>query len=117
MHLVGYFHNQLLYTGLVQIMLTLMDCFSPADRRTVRSEPLPWPPHSCDLTPCDFWLWDMVKERVYSRKILDINDLKDRIRTVISSIPREMYVRALNGTVVRWLFCVKHDGEQVETVL
>ena len=71
-----------------------------------RSGPLPWPPHSPDLTPCDFWLWGMVKERVYSRKILDINDLKDRIRTVISSIPREMCVRALNGTVARWLLCV-----------
>jgi len=21
-----------------------------------RSGPLPWPPHSLDLTPCDFWL-------------------------------------------------------------
>ena len=44
-------------------------------------------------------------------------DLKDRIRTVVSSVPREMCVRALNGTVARWLLCVKHDGEQVETVL
>ena len=39
------------------------------------------------------------------------------LRTVLSSIPREMCVRALNGTVARWLLCVKHDGEQVETVL
>jgi hypothetical protein len=81
------------------------------------SGPLPWPPHSPDLTPCDFWLWGMVKERVYSRKIRDINDLKDRIRTVVSSVPREMCVRALDGTVARWVLCVKHDGEQVETVL
>jgi len=58
-----------------------------------------------------------VKERVYSRKILDISDLKDRIRTVISSVPREMCVRAIYGTVARWLLCVKHDGEQVENVL
>jgi len=39
------------------------------------------------------------------------------IRNVISSIPREMCVRALYGTVARWLLYVKHDGEQVETVL
>jgi len=49
-----------LYTGLVKIMLTLMDYFSPPDRLK------PW---------------------------------------------------ALNGTVARWLLCVKHDGEQVETLL
>ena len=39
------------------------------------------------------------------------------LRTVVSSIPREMCVWALNGTVARWLLCVKHDGEQVETIL
>ena len=39
------------------------------------------------------------------------------LRTAVSSIPLEMCVRALNGTVARWLLCVKHDGEQVETVL
>ena len=44
-------------------------------------------------------------------------ELTDRIRTVVSSIPREMCLRALNGTVARWLLCVKQDGEQVETVL
>ena len=45
------------------------------------------------------------------------SDLKDRVRTVVSSMPREMCVRALNGTVARWLLCAKQDGEQVETVL
>ena len=54
---------------------------------------------------------------MYSRKIRDINDLKDRIRTVVLSVPREMCVRTLNGTVARWLLCDKQDGEQVETVL
>ena len=82
-----------------------------------RSGPMPWPPHSPDLTSCGFWLWGMVNERVYRRKIRDINDLKDRIRTAVSSIPREMCVRALNRTVACWLLCVKQDGEQVETVL
>ena len=31
----------------------------------------------------------------------------DRIRTVVSPIPCEMCVRALNGTVARWLLCVR----------
>jgi hypothetical protein len=50
-------------------------------------------------------------------KIRDINDLKDTTRTVVSFVLREMCVRALNGTVVGWLLCVKQDGEQVETIL
>jgi hypothetical protein len=44
-------------------------------------------------------------------------NLKDRIRTVVLSIPRETCVRTVNGTVARWLLGVKQDGEQVETVL
>ena len=66
-----------------------------------RSGPLPWSPHSPDLRPCGFWLWGVVKELVHSRNIRDISDLKDRIRTVVSSVPRDMCVRALNGTVAR----------------
>jgi hypothetical protein len=49
--------------------------------------------------------------------MLTLMDRMDTIRTVVSSVPREMRVRALNGTVARWLLCVKQDGEQVETVL
>ena len=33
-------------------------------------------------------------------------ELKDRIRTVVSSIPREMCVRSLNGTLARWLLVI-----------
>jgi hypothetical protein len=49
--------------------------------------------------------------------MLTLMDRMGRVRTVVSSIPRELCVRALNGTVARWLLCVKQDGEQVETVL
>ena len=55
---------------------------------------------------------------IYSVSQNNVNtDLKDRIRIVVSSIPREMCVRASNGTAALWLLCVQHDGEQVETVL
>jgi hypothetical protein len=76
-----------------------------------------WPSHSPALTPRDFWLWVIVKERVYSRKVRNINELKDRIQTVVSFIPREMCIRALNATVARWFLCIEHDGEQIETPL
>jgi hypothetical protein len=54
-------------------------------------------------------------ERVYNRKIINISDLKDRIREVIFPIPREMCVRAVRASVHRWFLCTKHNGEQVET--
>jgi hypothetical protein len=49
--------------------------------------------------------------------MLTLMDRMDRIRTVVSSVPRAMCVRPVNGTVAGWLLCVKQDGEQVETVL
>ncbi|GFG36095.1 hypothetical protein Cfor_03668 [Coptotermes formosanus] len=30
-----------------------------------RAAPIPWPPRSPDLTPLDFFLWGIVKDRVY----------------------------------------------------
>jgi hypothetical protein len=50
-------------------------------------------------------------------KFRNINELKDRIQTMVSSIPREMCVQALNAAVARWFLCVEHDGEQIETPL
>ena len=31
-----------------------------------------WPPHSPDLTPMDFSVWDILKNAVYSVKIHDV---------------------------------------------
>jgi hypothetical protein len=59
----------------------------------------------------------MAKERVYSRKVRNINELKGRIQIVVSSVPREMCDRDLNAAVVRWFLCVEHDGKQTETPL
>jgi hypothetical protein len=42
-----------------------------------------WPPRSCDLTPCDFFLWGFVKSRVYANKPQTIPELKVEIRRVI----------------------------------
>jgi hypothetical protein len=86
-------------------MLTLLHYFSYIDRTFPgpwigRGGPIQWPPHSPELTPSDFWLWGMVKERVYSRKVRNINELKGRIQSVVSSIPREMCARFSNATVV-----------------
>ena len=80
-----------------------------------RSGPLPWPPHSPDLTPGDFWLWGMLKERMYSRKfVMSITRLEYGLW--YNLFPTKC-VRLLNGAIARWLLCFKNDGEQDETVL
>ncbi|PNE09498.1 hypothetical protein B7P43_G00003, partial [Cryptotermes secundus] len=46
-----------------------------------RDSPIPWPPHSPDITPLDFFLWGYVKNSVF------------HIRNAISAIPADMLHR------------------------
>jgi hypothetical protein len=89
-HVVYFFsvvQNSQNYVNTNGLFLSCRQTYTMGDRLTVdHCRGL----HTPDLTPCDVWLWGTVKERVYCRKICDINDLNDRIRTVVSSIPHEM---------------------------
>ena len=52
---------------------------------------LAWPPRSPDATPCDFFLWDYVKDQVYVPPLpASIPELKVRIRTAIETITADM---------------------------
>ena len=44
-----------------------------------------WPQRSCDLTPCNFFLWGCVKSRVYVNKPQTIPELKAEIQRVIGT--------------------------------
>ena len=46
-----------------------------------------WAARLPDLTPCDFWLWGMVKERVYVTKPRNVRDPRQKIENVIATIP------------------------------
>jgi len=41
--------------------------------------PLPWPPNSPDLNPVDYEVWGMLQQRVYLRRIRDVDHLKHRL--------------------------------------
>jgi hypothetical protein len=45
-----------------------------------------WPPRSSDLTQLDFFLWGLMKGRVYSNKPRTIDSLKDAIRREVAAI-------------------------------
>ena len=49
--------------------------------------PFAWPPYSPDLTPCDFFLWGYIKDRVYRTLPTDLNDLEARIRQEFEILP------------------------------
>lgn len=45
-----------------------------------------WPPRSCDLTPCDFFLWPYLKNSIFVTPVVDLDDLKQRISNKIEEI-------------------------------
>ncbi|KAJ4433709.1 hypothetical protein ANN_16020 [Periplaneta americana] len=58
-----------------------------------RGGPIAWPPRSPDLTPLYFFLWGFVKDKVYRTRMIDLDDLKARIRAAIASVDIDMLRR------------------------
>lgn len=51
----------------------------------------PWPPRSPDLTPCDFFLWGLLKRKVYKHNITSLEHLKAIVLQELSRIPPEFF--------------------------
>jgi hypothetical protein len=50
-----------------------------------------WPPRSPDFTPCDFFLWGYIKDRVFVPPLpASLNELKQRITTADASVDKDM---------------------------
>ena len=54
----------------------------------LRRDDVVWPPRNCVLTPLDYYLWGVVKDKCYADKSETIDTLKDNIRETISEIQR-----------------------------
>ena len=55
---------------------------------------LPWPPRSPDLSPCHFFLWGYIKNRVYVPSMpSDLSQLRQRIVEAVAAIDRQMLQR------------------------
>ncbi len=82
-----------------------------------RGGPIAWPAYSPDLSALDFWLWGMLKNRVYGTPIANLEELKTRITTIICGIPASMCSRAINAAFERFDLCIEVGGRQVEPYL
>jgi hypothetical protein len=62
-------------------------------------------PRSCDLTSCDYFLWGLVKSRVYVNKPRTIPELKSEIRRVIGEIEPQLCGKIIENFVERGRVC------------
>lgn len=73
-----------------------------------------WPARSPDLTPLDFFLWGVLKDKVFSRKPRTIASLKDIIIDEWQQITPDMCLKVAHSVVRRYEDCIKVGGHQFE---
>ena len=76
-----------------------------------------WPPRSPDLTVCDFFLWDFVKDNVYVQPLPKTQlELREGINTAIGNVTRDMIERVWQEWEYRLDICFVTRGAQIEFI-
>ena len=76
-----------------------------------------WAPRSPDLTPCDFFLWGYLKQKVYSKPLKDLNELKERIANYAQLIEPETLKSVFLNIEKRLLLVKETGGQHIENIL
>ncbi|XP_038052817.1 uncharacterized protein LOC119725481 [Patiria miniata] len=78
--------------------------------------PVEWPPRSPDHTPCDFFLWGHLKNKVFSTPLHNMQDLRKMIHREVDSLrqnPRTVR-RAVDDMRRRCQLCLERGGGHVD---
>jgi hypothetical protein len=80
-----------------------------------------WPPRSPDLTPCDFALWGILKERVYGSnpRPRTVEQLKDRIVEEFQVLRNDgrLCKKITRSVARRYEICVRENGRHFEHLM
>ena len=78
---------------------------------------MPWPPHSPDLSTCDFFLLGYLKSRVYAHKPHTLNDLKEAICQEIRPIDRQLLAHVMDDFKKRLENCTEEDSHHLTNII
>ena len=98
----------------------LLDVLRPVfeDRIISRRANVVWPPRSCDLTPLNYYLWGVVKDKCYTDKPEIIDALKDNIREAIGEIQLQTIDIVLKNWTDRSIsFCMASRGCHLNKII
>ncbi|PNF22978.1 hypothetical protein B7P43_G11389 [Cryptotermes secundus] len=74
-----------------------------------------WPTRSPDLTPCDFFLWGYIKDRVYVPPLpRTLVELRERIDAAMMTTDRMMLQNVWNELYYRLDVCRVTQGAHIE---
>jgi hypothetical protein len=76
-----------------------------------------WPPRSSDLTPCDFYLWGSLKDKVCKTNPHTVEELRNNIRREISTVSGEELQRVNNNLFRKCTECIWSGGQHCQHLL
>jgi len=81
----------------------------------LKLKPRTWPARSPDLTPCEYFLWGYVKDKVFlPPQTLSIPDLKNRITAAVETITPDLLSRVWQELDYRLDVCRVTKGAYIE---
>ena len=72
------------------------------------------PPYSPNLALADFFLYPRLKTAIKGARFAEVNDIKDRVTAVLSSIPQEAFADCFRNLYDRCETCVVADDDCFE---
>lgn len=71
------------------------------------------PPYSPDLSPCDFWLFGYLKEKLKGNHFTCQEDLKNKIIQILNEIPKNQFNSVYEEWIKRLKQVIKTGGEYI----
>ncbi|EZA60801.1 hypothetical protein X777_13633, partial [Ooceraea biroi] len=68
------------------------------------------------LNPCDFFLWEYIKDHCYAGNPETVSDLVVAIKKVVSNIKDDMLEKVFTSFRKRIDFCTNSDGAHFENI-
>lgn len=88
------------------------------DRWFRRLGPWNWPPRSPDITPLDFYLWGVLKEKIYKTPVNTREELEHRVIQAFNDLDaNEIRSATTDGVNTRILKCLEVNGQHFEHLL
>jgi hypothetical protein len=80
-----------------------------------RAAPIAWPPRSPDLTRLDFFLWVLVKDRMFVPLLpANVVELRTRITAAVADVTPEMLRSLWQEFDYKWGVCHITSGSHIE---
>ena len=82
-----------------------------------RRGPIEWAPRSPDLTPCDFFLWGYLKQKVFSEPLKNLAELRQRITDHVQLIEMSTLKKCFLNIEKRLELVLENGGAHIEHLI